>query len=62
MVSDLVKRIKDEFDIPLILKGIATAEDEGLACEDGGDVVYVSKHGDGVEVEPFQTVPVRLWL
>ena len=45
MTWDLVKRIKDEFDIPLILKGIATAEDAGLACEHGVDVVYVSNHG-----------------
>ncbi len=45
MTWNLVKRIKDEFDIPLILKGIATAEDAGLACEHGVDVVYVSNHG-----------------
>ncbi len=45
MTWELVKRIKDEFDIPLILKGIATAEDAGLACEHGVDVVYVSNHG-----------------
>lgn len=45
MTWDLVARIKDEFDIPLILKGIATAEDAGLACEHGVDVVYVSNHG-----------------
>jgi len=42
---DLVKRIKDQFDIPLVIKGIATAEDAGLACEHGVDVVYVSNHG-----------------
>ena len=42
---DHVKRFKDKFRIPLILKGIATAEDAGLACEHGVDVVYVSNHG-----------------
>jgi isopentenyl diphosphate isomerase/L-lactate dehydrogenase-like FMN-dependent dehydrogenase len=42
---DHVKRFKDIHDIPLILKGIATAEDATLACEHGVDVVYVSNHG-----------------
>ena len=40
-----VKRFKDTHDVPLILKGIATAEDAALACEHGVDVVYVSNHG-----------------
>jgi glycolate oxidase len=42
---DHVKRFKDVHDIPLILKGIAAAEDAALACEHGVDVVYVSNHG-----------------
>ena len=42
---DDVKRLKDRFDIPLILKGIATAEDTEIACEHGIEVVYVSNHG-----------------
>jgi glycolate oxidase len=42
---DLVKRFKDTHDFPLILKGIATAEDTAIACEHGVDVVYVSNHG-----------------
>jgi glycolate oxidase len=42
---DHVKRFKDTHDVPLILKGIATAEDAALACEHGVDVVYVSNHG-----------------
>jgi isopentenyl diphosphate isomerase/L-lactate dehydrogenase-like FMN-dependent dehydrogenase len=42
---DHVKRFKDVHDIPLILKGIATAEDAELACDHGVDVVYVSNHG-----------------
>jgi len=42
---DHVKRFKDRHDVPLILKGIATAEDAALACEHGVDVVYVSNHG-----------------
>jgi glycolate oxidase len=40
-----VDRIKERFDIPLIIKGIATAEDARLAVEHGVDVVYVSNHG-----------------
>ena len=40
-----VKRFKDRHSIPLILKGIATAEDAGIAVEHGVDGVYVSNHG-----------------
>ena len=42
---DHVKRFKDHHAIPLILKGIATAEDAALACDHGVNVVYVSNHG-----------------
>jgi glycolate oxidase len=42
---DHVKRFKDKHNIPLILKGIATAEDAVIACEHGVEVVYVSNHG-----------------
>ena len=42
---DQVKRFKDTHDVPLILKGIATAEDAAIACEHGVDGVYVSNHG-----------------
>ncbi len=42
---DHVKRFKDTHDIPLVLKGIATAEDAEMACEHGVEVVYVSNHG-----------------
>lgn len=42
---DDVKRVRDRFAIPLVLKGIATGEDAELACETGIDVVYVSNHG-----------------
>ena len=40
-----MKRFKDKHRIPLILKGIATAEDAAIACEHGVEVVYVSNHG-----------------
>ncbi|HEX7054947.1 MAG TPA: alpha-hydroxy acid oxidase [Burkholderiales bacterium] len=42
---DHVKRFKDRHDIPLIIKGIATAEDAELAVRHGVEVVYVSNHG-----------------
>ena len=42
---DDVKRIKDTLGVPLILKGIATAEDAAIACEHGVEGVYVSNHG-----------------
>jgi glycolate oxidase len=40
-----VKRFRDNYNIPLILKGIATAEDAAIACEHGVAGVYVSNHG-----------------
>jgi len=42
---DHVKRFKDTHSIPLVLKGIATAEDATLAVEHGVEGVYVSNHG-----------------
>jgi len=40
-----VKLIKDKYRIPLIIKGIATAEDANLALDHGVDWIYVSNHG-----------------
>lgn len=40
-----VKMIKDRFGIPLILKGIATAEDAQIALDHGVEWIYVSNHG-----------------
>jgi glycolate oxidase len=42
---DDVVWMKELTKLPLILKGIATAEDAKLAVEHGADVVYVSNHG-----------------
>jgi isopentenyl diphosphate isomerase/L-lactate dehydrogenase-like FMN-dependent dehydrogenase len=42
---DQVKRFKDRHDLPLVLKGIATAQDADLAVQHGVEVVYVSNHG-----------------
>jgi isopentenyl diphosphate isomerase/L-lactate dehydrogenase-like FMN-dependent dehydrogenase len=37
--------MKQHIGLPMIAKGIATAEDAKLAVEHGADVVYVSNHG-----------------
>jgi glycolate oxidase len=42
---DNIRRFKDKHDVPIILKGIATAEDAKLACDLGVEVIYVSNHG-----------------
>jgi glycolate oxidase len=43
---DQVKRYKDRYpDYPLVIKGIATAEDAEIAVQHGVEVVYVSNHG-----------------
>src|SRR5207248_6770035 len=36
---------KDKHDIPLAIKGIATAQDAVTACEHGVEIIYVSNHG-----------------
>src|SRR5271170_8066159 len=40
-----IERIKKNFDIQIVLKGIGTAEDAKIALECGADCVYVSNHG-----------------
>src|SRR5437660_603971 len=40
-----VKRIKSKFDIPLAIKGIATAEDARIALDHGVEWIYLSNHG-----------------
>ena len=40
-----VKLIKDKFKIPLVIKGIATAEDAAIALDHGVEWIYVSNHG-----------------
>jgi isopentenyl diphosphate isomerase/L-lactate dehydrogenase-like FMN-dependent dehydrogenase len=40
-----IERVRRKFDIPLILKGIATAEDTKIAVDHGVHCVYVSNHG-----------------
>jgi glycolate oxidase len=45
MSWSLVKRVKQHCKIPLVLKGIACAEDAEIALEHGVDVIFVSNHG-----------------
>jgi glycolate oxidase len=40
-----IARVKEKFDIPVAIKGIATAEDAQIAVEHGVDWIYVSNHG-----------------
>ncbi len=40
-----VERFKKKYKIPVIVKGVATAEDARIAVEHGVEVVYVSNHG-----------------
>jgi isopentenyl diphosphate isomerase/L-lactate dehydrogenase-like FMN-dependent dehydrogenase len=40
-----VARIKSKFKVPVILKGIATAQDAEIAIEHGIEGIYVSNHG-----------------
>ncbi len=38
-------KLKAKYKLPLVVKGIATAEDATMAVEHGVDVIYVSNHG-----------------
>ncbi|MBL8213167.1 MAG: alpha-hydroxy-acid oxidizing protein [Bryobacterales bacterium] len=40
-----VKRVKDWAKVPVLVKGLLTAEDAGLAKEHGADGIVVSNHG-----------------
>ncbi|MFP6712112.1 MAG: alpha-hydroxy acid oxidase [Rhodospirillales bacterium] len=41
----VVERLRKQTKLPLILKGIATAEDAKIAVDHGVDVIYISNHG-----------------
>ena len=42
---DRLRRFKDKHKLPIVLKGIASAEDAELACAAGVSCIYVSNHG-----------------
>jgi len=46
---DYVKRLKDNTDMKVVLKGIVTREDAELAVQYGADGIYVSNHGGRAE-------------
>jgi isopentenyl diphosphate isomerase/L-lactate dehydrogenase-like FMN-dependent dehydrogenase len=41
----LVEKLKRAVKLPLMLKGVQTAEDADLAVKNGVDIIYVSNHG-----------------
>jgi glycolate oxidase len=41
----LIEKLRRTLEVPLMVKGIQTAEDATLALEHGVDVIYVSNHG-----------------
>jgi len=45
MTWDTVAHIKENFALPLVIKGVNVAEDAARCVEAGVDVVYVSNHG-----------------
>lgn len=45
MTWKTVAHIKEKFDIPLLIKGVAVADDARRCVEAGVDVVWVSNHG-----------------
>jgi isopentenyl diphosphate isomerase/L-lactate dehydrogenase-like FMN-dependent dehydrogenase len=45
MTWETVAHVKQRFDIPLLVKGVATAEDAARCVDAGVDGVYVSNHG-----------------
>jgi glycolate oxidase len=45
MTWETVAHLKETFDIPLMIKGVAVAADAALCVDAGVDVVYVSNHG-----------------
>jgi isopentenyl diphosphate isomerase/L-lactate dehydrogenase-like FMN-dependent dehydrogenase len=42
---DYVTELRDRWQVPVVVKGLVTAEDAVLACEHGASAVVVSNHG-----------------
>lgn len=53
---DYVDRLKDATSMPLVLKGIVTAEDAHRALRHGADGLIVSNHGGRAEVSGRSTI------
>jgi 4-hydroxymandelate oxidase len=55
---DSIKRLRDKVKVKLVLKGILTSEDAGLAADAGIDAIVVSNHGGRVEDGVSATITV----
>ena len=53
---DFVKRLKDETDMKLVIKGIVTGEDASRCLENGVDGIIVSNHGGRAEESGRATI------
>jgi len=53
---DYVKRLKDNTNMKVVLKGIVTEEEAALSVEYGADGVYVSNHGGRAEESLRSTI------
>lgn len=53
---DYVDRLKDTTSMPVLLKGITTAEDAERALEHGADGLIVSNHGGRAEISGRSTI------
>jgi isopentenyl diphosphate isomerase/L-lactate dehydrogenase-like FMN-dependent dehydrogenase len=42
---DYVTELRERFGVPVVVKGLVTAEDASLACDHGASAVVVSNHG-----------------
>jgi len=42
---DYVTELRERWEVPIVVKGLVTAEDARLACEHGASAVVVSNHG-----------------
>jgi len=53
---DYFKKVRDQWDGPLILKGILSTEDAKLAVKAGADAIWVSNHGG----RQFEAAPAAI--
>jgi 4-hydroxymandelate oxidase len=55
---DLIKRLRDQVKVKLVLKGVLAFEDAKLAADSGIDAIVVSNHGGRVEDGVSATIEV----
>ena len=59
-----IKRFRQRCKLPIIIKGIQTAEDAVIACDHGIDGIYVTNHGGrqldhGRACKAYQTLRIQ---